>query len=62
MGSWMGTAAVSRLTGFYADAAVDGWALWLPSGATYFDASDGVTDVAGLKRDATTRHPGQPVA
>ena len=47
-------AAVSRLTGVYADAAVDGWALWLPSGATDFDAPDEVTGVAGLKRDTTT--------
>ena len=54
MGQLDRAAAVSRLTGFYADAAVDGWALWLPSGATDFDASDGVTDVAGLKRDTTT--------
>jgi len=47
-------AAACRLNRVYADAGVDGWALWLPSRATDLDAPDDVREVGGLKRDTTT--------
>jgi GNAT superfamily N-acetyltransferase len=46
--------AVSNLTSLYRDAGVDGWALWIPSPAAEFNASDDVGDVPGLIRDTTT--------
>jgi GNAT superfamily N-acetyltransferase len=47
-------ATASRLTGVYADAYVDVWALWMPSRVTDLDAPDEVREVGGLKRDTTT--------
>jgi len=47
-------AAAIELTGVYADAGVDGWALWVPSAATDLDATDYVQKVGGFRRDTTT--------
>jgi len=46
--------AVIELTGVYADAGVDAWALWVPSAATDLDATDYVQKVGGFRRDTTT--------
>ena len=46
--------AASRLGVLYADAAVDVWALWLPTTTRDFNAPDQVSEVPGLKRDTTT--------
>ena len=47
-------AAAIELTGVYADAGVDAWALWVPSAATDLDAPDAVQQVGGFRRDTTT--------
>ena len=47
-------AAATELTSVYADAGVDGWALWVPSAATDLDAPDDAYQVGGLRRDTTT--------
>ena len=47
-------AAAIELTGVYADAGVDAWALWVPSAATDLDATDYVQKVGGFRRDTTT--------
>jgi GNAT superfamily N-acetyltransferase len=44
----------SEVARVYADAGVDVWALWVPSGAVSFDAPDRVAEIAGLDRDTTT--------
>jgi GNAT superfamily N-acetyltransferase len=49
-----GVAAASELSGVYADAGVDAWALWMPSRAVSLDAPDGVRTVGDLRRDTTT--------
>lgn len=58
------------VSGEYAAAGVSRWALWIPSRATDFDATDQVRAIEGFKRDTTTlvmradlrpergRHPG----
>ena len=47
-------AAAIELTGVYADAGVDGWALWVPSAAANLDDPDVVQRVVGFRRDTTT--------
>ncbi len=47
-------AAAGRLAAVYAEAGVTGWALWLATGATTFDAADTVRHIDGLRRDTTT--------
>jgi len=46
--------AAIELTGVYADAGVDGWALWVPSAAANLDDPDVVQRVVGFRRDTTT--------
>ena len=45
---------VDRLTHVYGRAAVDSWALWIPSQSATFDAADEVPEIVGMKRDTTT--------
>jgi GNAT superfamily N-acetyltransferase len=47
-------AVTSDLRQVYADAGVDGWALWLPSLSTDLDAPDVSSGLPGLERDTTT--------
>lgn len=47
-------AVATELRGVYADAGVEGWALWVPSAATDFETPDEVDEIAGLRRDTTT--------
>jgi len=47
-------AAVAEIAGLYADAGVDGWALWVRSPAVSLDAPDDLRNVPGLERDTTT--------
>src|SRR5262245_1517121 len=48
------TAAASQLTRTYADAGVDSWAFWVPSGSTDLDAPDDLREIGAFKRDTTT--------
>jgi GNAT superfamily N-acetyltransferase len=48
------TVAASELPSVYADAGIDGWALWIPSGAANLDAPDDLGEIGGMKRDTTT--------
>ena len=46
--------AASQVAPVYAEAGVDGWALWVPSPTTDLDMPDSLPDVSGLTRDTTT--------